>query len=350
MRLIDNIVTGNNLDLLADEYFSKICPKNNNRINYNASYLAGKLEKLADPKKSKTTYYKVFKYLFDNIEVLIKGTPSELIKFSSDFETYLNNEGIPDYPRKPYCKKILDSIFINSYTNFRGGGFNNYNQVWFDKLNLRTCPYCNRNWITKSLDKDNTSFKLYFDIDHFWPKSKYPWFAASFSNLIPSCVICNQRIKHSDDLDSDNYLHPYKDDMDAIIKFEVPAESYDIFYNKSTPINLKIVPRQPRTLMDPDFVKALNTFTFFNLKNLYNTHLDYVRELMQKDIIYSESYIEQLFNDYGPSNPSGKIFDSKEDLMKMLIGNYVLSEQIHERPLAKLTKDILEDFSLNKTI
>lgn len=349
MRIINQEVTGIDLDIAANDYFVNISPKRSGKNIYKANYIGGKLAKLADPSKKTNKYYKVFKYLYDNIEILIKGTPAELIKFDVDFKNYLSAEGISNYLDTPYCKNILNGIFIKAYGTFRSGGYDNYRIKWFDNINLKTCPYCNRNWITKTLNKDNIKFKLYFDIDHFFPKGKSPWFAASFYNLIPSCTICNQRIKHSDELDSDNYLHPYKDDLDAILKFEVPANSADVFLSKTFKIQLNIVPRSPRLLTDIEFIKAKNTFNFFNLKNLYDTHLDYVRELIQKDLIYSPAYISQLYNDYGPTS-TDKIFESRDDLMKMLIGNYVLPEQIHERPLAKLTRDLLEDFSINKHI
>ena len=36
------------------------------------------------------------------------------------------------------------------------------------------------------------------DVEHFRPKSKYPWLAYSFSNYLLSCVHCNQREKRDD--------------------------------------------------------------------------------------------------------------------------------------------------------
>jgi len=50
------------------------------------------------------------------------------------------------------------------------------------KLNLSVCPYCNRNTIYNL--KNNT--KRTSELDHFYPQSKYPYFALSFYNLVPS--------------------------------------------------------------------------------------------------------------------------------------------------------------------
>jgi hypothetical protein len=37
----------------------------------------------------------------------------------------------------------------------------------------------------------NKSKELMPEIDHFYPKDKYPFLAVSFFNLIPSCLTCN---------------------------------------------------------------------------------------------------------------------------------------------------------------
>lgn len=83
-------------------------------------------------------------------------------------------------------------------------------------------------------------------------------------------------------------------------------------------------------------LRAKEFYHFFNLKNLYDVHLDYVRELLQKRIIYSQKFVDQLKIDYKD------IFHSLDEISRVLFGNFVLPEQIHERPLSKLTKDIME--------
>lgn len=344
MRLIDKAVTGNDMAILADDFFAVVCPKVNDGKRYNAKYLAGKLEKLSDSKNTGRKYYLVYKYLFDNLETLIKGTPDDLDQFNENFETYLVNKGIKDYHKKRSCKRQLKVIFHGAYHTFRYN--EKYYMEWFKKLNIKTCPYCNRNWVSKAMHQDNISYSLFFDIDHFWPKSDYPWLAISFSNLIPSCTVCNQRIKLNDKLYLDKHIHPYKEDLHTYLKFNVPVNNSDVFFDKNVDISLEIIPRSPRDISDKGFQRAKNTFEFFNLKNLYDTHLDYVRELLQRDLVYSKEYINSLLELYGPeAKEEDRIFESDHELIKMVVGNYVLPEQIHERPLSKLSQDVLEDFT-----
>ena len=57
-----------------------------------------------------------------------------------------------------------------------------------DNLNLRTCPYCGRQFIY-AVEENGTTVKP--QIDHFLPKRKYPFLALSYFNLIPVCSTCN---------------------------------------------------------------------------------------------------------------------------------------------------------------
>ena len=57
------------------------------------------------------------------------------------------------------------------------------------KMNLKVCPYCGRNQINVASYEGKRDSKP--PIDHFLPKSKYPFLAVSFYNLIPCCTTCN---------------------------------------------------------------------------------------------------------------------------------------------------------------
>lgn len=337
MRIIDDKITGDKLSVIGEVYHTKINPRTSKK-KYHRSYPAGRIEKYAN---DTTEYYQlVFQYLSKNINSLFYGDLSELKKINKQVKRILTQN-------KLTVPKFAGTTFgvVFNYSWFRAN--EKIRNDWFKSLGIKVCPYCNRNFlsIAKQNKKAGAEEVLYFDIDHFFPKEKYPWLALSFYNLIPSCTICNQRIKGKEELLIKKTIHPFEDDMDKILKFTVPVDSLEVFISNKL-IKLEIIPRTPYSIGSRDYIRAKNTYMFFNLENLYNTHLDYVRELIQKDIVYSQSYIDQLYLDFGSNGQTG-IFSSRSDMMKMLFGNYVLPEQIHERPLAKLTKDLMEDFSLN---
>ena len=69
-------------------------------------------------------------------------------------------------------------------------------------------------------------------------------------------------------------------------------------------------------------------------------HKEEIRELLQKKIVYTEDYINELLEIYPD------IFIDKRDIQKMIFGAYVWEEDINKRPLSKLIKDIADDFGL----
>ena len=41
-----------------------------------------------------------------------------------------------------------------------------------------------------------------------------------------------------------------------------------------------------------------------------------------------------------------KMFGSKEEIMRIIFGNYILPEDMNKRPLSKLTRDILDELKI----
>lgn len=77
-------------------------------------------------------------------------------------------------------------------------------------LNITCCYYCEMNYIfpytADIYDKKKNAFiekdKRMFDLDHFFGKSDSPITALSLYNFIPSCQVCNSRIKGEKYLDT----------------------------------------------------------------------------------------------------------------------------------------------------
>lgn len=77
-------------------------------------------------------------------------------------------------------------------------------------IGLVVCPYCSRNYIAPITEPADTIYRP--DLDHFYAKSIYPYFALCVHNLVPSCSACNCRIKGSKDFMFEGFLHPYEDE------------------------------------------------------------------------------------------------------------------------------------------
>lgn len=248
-----------------------------------------------------------------SFEKVIKAKPRDLKEFIILLGT---NKLKKKYAEK--LKKLYES-FASSSGNFKTGG-EKYNAFELVKLlEITVCPYCNRNFIYNA-DKKRTS-----ELDHFFDKDTYPILAVSFYNLIPSCKTCNQTFKGSKEIS----VNPY--DMTTNLKFGFKIKNAD-FYHSEKGFELDF----------EDIKQKLDkNFTVLGLEDLYNNHKDIVLDLIQKSVVYNDSYVEELFSTY-----EGTFFKNKEDVLRLITSNYITEEELEKRPLAKLTKDISEELGL----
>lgn len=209
------------------------------------------------------------------------------------------------------------------------------------RLNINTCPYCNRIPIHTVLDKNKKGL-IHPTLDHFYPKSDEPFLALSFYNLIPSCYYCNSSLKGRTDMDIETHLHPYVDGFggDAVFSVDyaklLPQKSHPDNYNiKLTPGNSISQKKRiqifgdDNSLNDKDGNKNL-----FKLEDIYQVHQDIVGELVVKaeEFKAKQENIRQFYS---------ALATNDSELYQFYFGNYLNPNDHHKRPLAKLTRDIV---------
>jgi len=214
--------------------------------------------------------------------------------------------------------------------------YSRLDKPWFiNELDMKVCPYCNRNYIFNFLkaNKKNATAQL----DHFFDKGTYPYLAVSMYNLVPSCITCNQR-KSSKKVD---IFYPYLESFNDSVKFKYDGiKSIQFFSNQKLDFfeeNRVMFHLEATDNID----KVKKHIEVFNLESLYAEHKDIVSELLQKRVIYSDSYIDELFEQY-----EGTLFRNREDLLRLITCGYVSDDEIGKRPLSKLIKDISEELGL----
>jgi len=207
--------------------------------------------------------------------------------------------------------------------------YDDFRKEWANKLvtltNINVCPYCNRNFIMNFKHTQTT-----VELDHFFPKSEYPYLAISLYNLIPSCHTCNHK-KGSNKLK----IYPYKESINDYIKFSFTISRLPFHVNN---IDLLMI-KKKNTRKNR---KKINNYeNVLNISALYDNHKDVVLDLLQKRVIYSDSYIDELFEQY-----EGILFENREDLLRLITCGYVSDDEIGKRPLSKLTKDVSDELGL----
>jgi hypothetical protein len=76
---------------------------------------------------------------------------------------------------------------------------------------------------------------------------------------------------------------------------------------------------------------------YFQLQEIYQNHKDIVIELILKEINYPKSYIQELIKNG---------FGTKEEIYRFIFSNYLENDKLHQRPLSKLTKDIVKELGI----
>lgn len=162
---------------------------------------------------------------FNNLIVIITGIPSQLEQIAVDFETKFDTRLVSIVSGKTASltrfgeeiKKIFD------YEKYRASDFcmkTLHNLRYNESL---PCPYCNLETIEVIEYTDDITLEdkkqALLDLDHFYPRSRFPFFALSFFNLVPSCNKCNQRIKKDLNFRITTHINPFDRAFDDYFEF-----------------------------------------------------------------------------------------------------------------------------------
>ncbi len=220
---------------------------------------------------------------------------------------------------------------IVKYKNFTTKKEEEYDAyVLARKLNVSVCPYCNIN-PTYTVITENGKKITRSEFDHFYDKNTYPILALSFYNLIPSCHTCNATLKRQKHFSNQTHIHPYHKSFDKVAKFHMEIKNTRFYYSIDG-FELKLKSNND---------KARNNIKDFELELRYEKHKDIILELIQKEAMYNESYLDELLTQY-----EGTLFKNREDLQRLISGGYVNDDEINKRPLSKLIKDISQELGL----
>ncbi len=288
-----------------------------------------------------------------NFQYIVKGHKSYTsIKYKRNFDDVVDKY-IKSLENEinPIIKKIEDLFNYDDFVR----GYNEWGAYEFvDKLNIGVCPYCNRSFTTTYRSEHGRTRP---ELDHFYIKSIYPYLALTLYNLIPSCHICNSNLKGDKDFVDYKPIYPYIEEFGEEVNFKTDfytekdlimiendkqikeIQRYDISYLSGNSFNFKIE-LEIKNPHSEKGKKIKNSKDTFKLEELYNFHKDYIKELIKKAIIYNESRIKELFTQHKD------LFSSREEVLQMVVSNYINNEDLGKRPLAKLTKDICEELGL----
>lgn len=103
-----------------------------------------------------------------------------------------------DFLKLKICKS--DWIELNAIFKYTKGYDSDIATFFMENaelLDIKTCYYCETSYVNTytTWDKGRQKIRRLFDVDHFLPKDKCPLLGLSLFNFVPSCQVCNSRLK-----------------------------------------------------------------------------------------------------------------------------------------------------------
>lgn len=285
--------------------------------------LKDKLGKRKNPDGLETRWKKwkkkhgCIKSLHYSVEELLTLPFDDLIKFYEEF-------------LKVSKKKVVTSLSlaelekIFKYTNGYDQRISKFFKDRADMLKLYTCHYCDMAYINAYAVTTKGGMKSQFDVDHFLPKKNCPPLALSLFNFVPSCPVCNERIKG--------------DNLPRVSMFEdlryLSPSSLDYDFHKKAKIKLGHKTETDGSITHFIYFVAKPPYDayidFFHLRERYDYHKEEALRLEHLKKSYSKAQIDAMAKTLRRS--SARV---REDIFNK---KYL---ERHHRCFCKFTLDIL---------
>ncbi len=219
--------------------------------------------------------------------------------------------------------KISEVLFkLFDYDDFS----DKFREEFIAASKVKVCPYCNSAFILNyQKDKNNKSTA---DLDHYYPRSRYPFFAVNLWNLIPVCSTCNSRFKAQYDTFSNEILYPYIKwlEKDEIIFIPKLTEKGDSFEDESH-FTIEV---------QTNYERSKNSADLFHLQDLYKNHKSIVARIAFLDRITTPKLCNEI----------ASILNDKKINEQVVMNKFLAFQYVHSPGgiLSKLTDDVKHFF------
>lgn len=255
-------------------------------------------------------------FLKNQVDFLLTAKPETLerVKKKTDRLRLLGGLVTPDFKRK-----VQDAF---GYDRYRGNRLVEH----AERLNVKTCCYCNMNYTLLIENKKARSIekKALMQFDHFYDKAKYPHLSMSMYNLIPSCATCNQGKPRTGDLPI--HFNPYYTSLFELYQFRV-KDPLQLYMAVSHPEKIE-VECKPKSVGD---ISPCDSW--FHLSAKYSVHKDIVKEVFDKTQQYPYYKNELNFR---------FLKGDKSYPLRLLLGVYTEEKDFVKRPMSKFVNDLWE--------
>ena len=236
-------------------------------------------------------------------------------------ETYVNGQNMKNPCSFKRIKRLYDNNVLSKDIDIGNikekiNIFMVKNFIDSDNRGLIVCPYCNRNYI------NDRNRKLGAEMDHFYSKGKYPMFAVSLYNFIPTCSTCNG-IKNKDDLKNNPFLKENNSD----IKFDLIKDNVEGY---KIELICESIDKKEKDNFKNDIYDVLK------LDKAYQVHSIDIEEMVNREVEYGLEQRKLLKSIF--SETEGEL-DKKIDAL--IYGDIIFKseDELINISLGKLKKD-----------
>ena len=244
---------------------------------------------------------------WNEIEDIIKGDKNIFKKFIDKFGSIKDN----------------NLLLAFGYANFTHSK-KEWNAYEYCKaLGINVCPYCNENFILTIGSTKEKAIRP--QLDHFYPKEKFPYLSCSIFNLIPSCGSCNH-IKSNNEV---KIIYPYDEEFGDDFPFRVKMN------NQLEPT---VFIKENNAHSNNDKVK--NSLGMFKINERYNEHQYELNNILQRYRFYSKRKLSEII----------KLLSNIKDTSKFerIILGLPIGLNNEEYPLRKCREDIIKQLKETK--
>lgn len=225
-------------------------------------------------------------YLEHHLDDILIGTPDILTGLINniaatfpEFYTYCRQRPKGNEPTYDvHIELLLERLGkLFNYDGFsaRRKEWNAYSLV--DAYAIRLCPYCQLAHVNFHLKEGDDKFAMRPPLDHFYPRSRYPFLAVSAYNLIPSCWQCNSSVKSNDDPLDVALPHPCDQKASISIKFCITGYTKFKKINNASDVQLNVTGRRAADKAFVNFFKLGRRYRWYReeILDLYRRHQKY---------------------------------------------------------------------------
>jgi len=260
----------------------------------------------------------------DYVQTIIDNYSEIITLQPNDFQSYTNaNFGltnvqlatmvVPPPGNTRFQRKQLYDLIVEAmrYDAVRDKEY----LLYIKKIGIKSCIYCNAQFsVTTETTNGHLSGK--YELDHSYPKSKYPFLSTSFFNLLLCCSHCNKSKS-----DETALFSLFVNDYNLIERFSFSLDKRSM---------LRYLLTQKEEELKIEFSSNDDDLTtdhenLFHISQVYNQHKDVVEEIIWKSRIYNKSYKDSL------SDSFDKLFPQSSNFNRFILGNYDNPKDMHKR-------------------